>query len=152
MLTTGTDEPVLGDSFLRAAYVVYDQDNGNIHLAQAANCGSNLVAVSSGADAVPSMTGDCTGSEATVATGTLSYSAVAPTVTTDIDGVTSAIGPGPEGTGVAASSGTFCLTCTKSSATKTAASSKPTVKGAAAEKNSPFAAAVGVAALAAWLV
>lgn len=54
------EEFVLGDSFLRAAYVVYDQDNRNLHLAQAANCGTNLVAISSGPDAVPSVTGDCT--------------------------------------------------------------------------------------------
>ncbi|KAH8896865.1 acid protease [Thozetella sp. PMI_491] len=51
--------PILGDAFLRAAYVVYDQDNNNIHIAQAANCGSNIVAISSGPDAVPSTTGDC---------------------------------------------------------------------------------------------
>jgi hypothetical protein len=60
-LTTHPLEPVLGDSFLRAAYVVYDQDNRNLHLAQAANCGSNLVEIGSGSDAVPSVTGDCTG-------------------------------------------------------------------------------------------
>ncbi|KAL2134853.1 hypothetical protein VTI74DRAFT_10659 [Chaetomium olivicolor] len=53
-------EPILGDTFLRAAYVVFDQDNRNIHIAQAANCGSNLVAIGSGADAVPSSTGKCT--------------------------------------------------------------------------------------------
>jgi hypothetical protein len=54
------DEPILGDTFLRAAYVVFDQDNRNIHIAQAANCGTNLVAIGSGEDAVPSSTGDCT--------------------------------------------------------------------------------------------
>lgn len=145
------DEPVLGDSFLRAAYVVYDQDNGNLHLAQAANCGSNLVAISSGADAVPSATGDCTGSTATVATATFSTDSTAPTVTTDVGGVTSVVDPGPQGTGGATSSGTFCLTCTKTSTTGSSGS-KPTVKAAAAEKQSPFAAVVGIAALAAWLV
>ncbi|KUJ09240.1 acid protease [Mollisia scopiformis] len=50
---------VLGDSFLRAAYVVYDQDNMNIHLANAASCGSNLVPIGKGLDAVPALTGDC---------------------------------------------------------------------------------------------
>ncbi|KAJ9143203.1 Acid protease [Coniochaeta hoffmannii] len=60
------DEPVLGDSFLRAAYVVYDQDNRNLHLAQAANCGTSLQAISSGIHAVPSVTGDCTASKAQV--------------------------------------------------------------------------------------
>ncbi|KAL2187682.1 acid protease [Thermothelomyces heterothallicus CBS 203.75] len=54
------DEPILGDTFLRAAYVVYDQDNRNVHLAQAADCGTNLVAIGSGEDAVPSSTGRCT--------------------------------------------------------------------------------------------
>ncbi|KAK3905580.1 aspartic peptidase domain-containing protein [Staphylotrichum tortipilum] len=53
------DEPTLGDTFLRAAYVVFDQDNRNIHLAQAADCGTNLVAIGSGADAVPSSAGRC---------------------------------------------------------------------------------------------
>ncbi len=52
-------EPTLGDTFLRAAYVVCDQDNRNIHLAQAAECGTNLVAIGSGPDAVPSSAGQC---------------------------------------------------------------------------------------------
>lgn len=147
------DEPVLGDSFLRAAYVVYDQDNGNLHLAQAANCGSNLVAISSGSDAVPSITGDCTGSTATVATASFSYDSAAPTVTTDVGGVTSAVDPGPQGTGAAslASSGTFCLTCTKASKTGSAGS-KTTLEAAAVETDSPLATVVGIAVLAAWLV
>lgn len=50
---------ILGASFLRAAYVVYDRDNDNMHLAQAAECGSNLVEIGSGPDAVPSKTGEC---------------------------------------------------------------------------------------------
>ena len=54
------EEPVLGDSFLRAAYVVHDQDNRALHLAQAADCGSNIVSIGSGRNAVPSVTGDCT--------------------------------------------------------------------------------------------
>ncbi|KAK3303659.1 aspartic peptidase domain-containing protein [Chaetomium strumarium] len=54
------DEPILGDTFLRAAYVVFDQDNRNLHIAQAANCDTDLVAIGSGADAVPSSTGKCT--------------------------------------------------------------------------------------------
>ena len=39
--------------------VVYDQDNQNLHLAESADCGSNLVAIGRGKDAVPSVTGDC---------------------------------------------------------------------------------------------
>ncbi|KAK3402342.1 aspartic peptidase domain-containing protein [Sordaria brevicollis] len=54
------DEPVFGDSFLRAAYVVYDQDNRNLHLAQAANCGEEIVEIGSGVNAVgSSLTGKC---------------------------------------------------------------------------------------------
>lgn len=51
--------PVLGDTFLRAAYVVYDWDNRNIHLANSADCGSQLVAIGKGPDAVPILTGGC---------------------------------------------------------------------------------------------
>ncbi|ODA79856.1 hypothetical protein RJ55_05453 [Drechmeria coniospora] len=47
--------PVLGDTFLRAAYVVYDQDNRNIHLANNEDCGSNLISIGKGPDAVPSV-------------------------------------------------------------------------------------------------
>ncbi|KAK4244329.1 aspartic peptidase domain-containing protein [Corynascus novoguineensis] len=54
------EEPMLGDTFLRAAYVVYDQDNRNLHLAQAADCDTNLIAIGSGSNAVPSSRGLCT--------------------------------------------------------------------------------------------
>ncbi|CZT48404.1 uncharacterized protein RSE6_09089 [Rhynchosporium secalis] len=50
---------MLGGTFLRAAYVVFDQDNNNLHLAQAADCGSNLVAIGRGKNAVPDVIGDC---------------------------------------------------------------------------------------------
>ncbi|KAM6485614.1 acid protease [Trichoderma sp. SZMC 28011] len=46
-------------TFLRAAYVVYDWDNRNIHLANSADCGSQLVAIGKGPDAVPILTGGC---------------------------------------------------------------------------------------------
>ncbi|KAL2264584.1 hypothetical protein VTJ83DRAFT_7094 [Remersonia thermophila] len=65
-------EPVLGATFLRAAYVVFDQDQKNLHIAQGANCGENLVAIGSGKDAVPSRTGDCT--ELPTPTGTAASS------------------------------------------------------------------------------
>ncbi|KAH7318373.1 aspartic peptidase domain-containing protein [Stachybotrys elegans] len=51
--------PVLGDTFLRAAYVVYDWDNRNILLANNEDCGTNLVPIGSGPDAVPSLVGEC---------------------------------------------------------------------------------------------
>ncbi|ROW06659.1 hypothetical protein VPNG_06686 [Cytospora leucostoma] len=79
---SGYDGGVLGDTFLRAAYVVFDQDNRNIHLAQAGNCGSNVAAISSGADAVPSVTGDCTATVSTpVLTSTLTATQAPPTIT-----------------------------------------------------------------------
>jgi len=54
------DEPIFGDTFLRAAYVVYDQENRNLHIAQAANCGTDIIEIGTGPDAVPSSTGQCT--------------------------------------------------------------------------------------------
>ncbi|KAG6358257.1 hypothetical protein INS49_014141 [Diaporthe citri] len=71
------EEPVLGDSFLRAAYVVYDQDNANLHLAQAEDCDENIIPIGSGPDAVPSSTGQCTGPTGTVASSPLSGSTTA---------------------------------------------------------------------------
>lgn len=68
-LLSDDDEPVLGDSFLRAAYVVHDQDNRALHMAQAANCGTNIVSIGSGKNAVPSVTGDCTAAPAPTAVG-----------------------------------------------------------------------------------
>ncbi|TLS25103.1 hypothetical protein PpBr36_06928 [Pyricularia pennisetigena] len=61
-LASQRGEPILGASFLRAAYVVYDQENRNLHLAQAANCGDgDIVAIGQGSNAVPSdAKGKCT--------------------------------------------------------------------------------------------
>lgn len=73
--------PVLGDSFLRAAYVIYDQDNQNLLLANAANCGTNLVAIGSGKDAVPSITGGCGGSTSTSSSSSSSSSSYVGSVT-----------------------------------------------------------------------
>jgi hypothetical protein len=102
------DEPVLGDSFLRAAYVVYDQDNRNLHLAQAANCGSNLVEISSGADAVPSVTGDCTGG-AEQASATKTFDATRTRAPTNVGsskvGGATEVGPGPAETRVSVTGG-----------------------------------------------
>ncbi|KAB8304531.1 hypothetical protein EYC80_003917 [Monilinia laxa] len=52
-------DAILGDTFMRGAYVVFDQDNANVHIAQAASCGSNIVPITSGTDGVPSVTGAC---------------------------------------------------------------------------------------------
>ncbi|KAG6003178.1 hypothetical protein E4U21_002292 [Claviceps maximensis] len=60
-----TDQQILGDSVLRAGYFVFDWDNQEVHIAQAANCGNNdIIAVSSGRNAVPSATGNCKDSDA----------------------------------------------------------------------------------------
>ncbi|CEJ89659.1 hypothetical protein VHEMI05487 [[Torrubiella] hemipterigena] len=47
----------LGDSFLRSAYVVYDQDHQELSIAQSADCGTNLVPIGPG-PAGP-LVGDC---------------------------------------------------------------------------------------------
>ncbi|KAM4064979.1 eukaryotic aspartyl protease [Hirsutella rhossiliensis] len=59
-LVLTTDQQILGDSVLRAGYFVFDWDNEAVHVAQAANCGkADIVAVGSGPDAVPRVTGNC---------------------------------------------------------------------------------------------
>lgn len=50
---------LLGAPFLRSAYAVFDWGNGNLHIAQAANCGTNIVAIGSGTDSVPAGNGEC---------------------------------------------------------------------------------------------
>ncbi|KAF5252636.1 hypothetical protein FANTH_2531 [Fusarium anthophilum] len=60
--------PVLGDTFLRAAYVVYDWDNRNVWLANNEDCGTNLVAIGTGPNAVPDLVGEC-GSDSTTTSG-----------------------------------------------------------------------------------
>jgi Eukaryotic aspartyl protease len=57
---------ILGDSFLRAAYVVFDVDNQNIWIDQADDCGSNIVAIGKGASAVPQIAGCHCGLNGTV--------------------------------------------------------------------------------------
>ncbi|KAG9255098.1 aspartic peptidase domain-containing protein, partial [Emericellopsis atlantica] len=57
--TQDDNVPALGTNFLSSAYVVFDQDNRSIHIGQ--NCQgdyeTNLVAIGSGPDAVPSPPG-----------------------------------------------------------------------------------------------
>ena len=60
VLTTEGGLQILGDSFLRAAYVVIDWDNQNAHLAQAASCDQeDIIPISTGTNSVPSATGLC---------------------------------------------------------------------------------------------
>lgn len=50
---------ILGAPFLRSTFSVFDWANENLHIAQAADCGSNIVAIGSGVDAVPTGDGEC---------------------------------------------------------------------------------------------
>ncbi|KAM6517934.1 hypothetical protein FSOLCH5_006704 [Fusarium solani] len=63
------EQQVLGDSFLRAAYVVFDWDNEEIHIAQAANCSSEIVPIGRGSGAVPAVVGACSSNATTSTTG-----------------------------------------------------------------------------------
>lgn len=53
--TVDTNPPtyILGAPFLRATYAIFDWDNQQVHLAEAADCGSDVVAIGSGNKAVP---------------------------------------------------------------------------------------------------
>ncbi|KAK0723341.1 aspartic peptidase domain-containing protein [Lasiosphaeria miniovina] len=51
---------ILGAPFLRSSYAVFDWGNSNLHIAQAADCGTNIVAIGNGTNSVPSGNSDCT--------------------------------------------------------------------------------------------
>lgn len=69
-----TNQQILGDSVLRAGYFVFDWDNEEVHIAQAANCGDeDIVVVGSGKDAVPNEKGKCKEGDA-FTTGHVSFS------------------------------------------------------------------------------
>ncbi|KAM3472908.1 hypothetical protein MY8738_008645 [Beauveria namnaoensis] len=53
------EHTVLGQPFMRSAYIVIDQDNSEVYLANAATCGSNPIAVSKDVSAISSLTGQC---------------------------------------------------------------------------------------------
>src|SRR5438046_10666762 len=61
--------------------VVYDQDNQNLLLANAANCGTNLVAIGKGVDAVPSIVGACGSPTSSTSTSSTSTSSTSPSST-----------------------------------------------------------------------
>ncbi|KAL7938353.1 aspartic peptidase domain-containing protein [Trichoderma chlorosporum] len=64
-LVTTTDQQILGDTVLRAGYFVFDWDNQQVHIAQAADCGSSdIVVAGKGTNAVPSVQGNCNSSDA----------------------------------------------------------------------------------------
>ncbi|KAF3765055.1 acid protease [Cryphonectria parasitica EP155] len=55
---TGIDG-LLGDTFLRNAYVVFDQTNMKISMAQYTSCGTNVQAIATGSAGASSFTGEC---------------------------------------------------------------------------------------------
>lgn len=74
--------PVLGDTFLRAAYVVFDWDNQNIHIAKNEDCGTHLIPIGKGADSVPSgLKGDCAAAGQTTTSAVSTHSTSAATTT-----------------------------------------------------------------------
>ncbi|KAK4035318.1 aspartic peptidase domain-containing protein [Parachaetomium inaequale] len=115
------DFPVLGDTFLRSAYVVYDWDNRMIHLGQSEDCGSKLVAIGSGPDAVPSVAGECGQATSTSTTSTSTSTSTRSTSTTVSD------------TSTTTSSDATSTTTTKSS---TATKSSTTVSSTASDSSS----------------
>ncbi|CAK7262704.1 hypothetical protein SEPCBS119000_000119 [Sporothrix epigloea] len=66
---------LLGDSFLRSVYVLFDQDHQDIYMAQAANCGSNEQVLSAAGSY--NLTGECTVQQKSAAVGLAPASAVA---------------------------------------------------------------------------
>ncbi|KAI1326664.1 aspartic peptidase domain-containing protein [Xylariaceae sp. FL0255] len=71
---------LLGDTFLRSAYAVFDQTNNEVHLAQYANCGESPMEITADMS-FSSITGNCTASGSTSATTSTSGSNL--TSTTD---------------------------------------------------------------------
>jgi len=61
--------PILGDTFLRSAYVVFDQDNGDIFLAPYKNCGTREQTLPAGAGAAANFTGECVARSAAAGLG-----------------------------------------------------------------------------------
>lgn len=53
---------LLGDTFLRSAYVVFDQTNMKISMAQYVECGTNEQSITSGSDGASGFKGECSGS------------------------------------------------------------------------------------------
>ena len=60
---------ILGDSFLRSVYAVFDIDSGAIHFAPYVNCGTNLQAIPTGTNAAANFTGECTAGAKNAASG-----------------------------------------------------------------------------------
>lgn len=117
MLTEHKEFPVLGDTFLRAAYVVYDWDNQNIHLANNEDCGSNLLAIGKGPDAVPSVAGDC-GVSATASIPASTFT-TAPTAPANVTGGSGNSTHAPATTHAAVTTGWYNITSAPPTLTST---------------------------------
>lgn len=131
--------------------MVYDQDNENLHLAQAEDCGEHIIPIGSGVDAVPSSTGLCSGPAGTVArtslTGIAKSTMHMPTATSASRGRMSA----SMETGTAVMTGTPTKPSGET-ASATATDSTPVQVNVMARETSNPMAAFGLAAAAAVLL
>lgn len=50
---------ILGQPFMKATYTVFDYENNNLFFAGAADCGSHIIPIGRGVDAVPTVKGEC---------------------------------------------------------------------------------------------
>lgn len=80
---------LLGDTFLRSAYVVFDQTNMKISMAQYVECGTNEQAIATGSDGASKFTGECSGStsNASKSAGELNRPAAATSIVGFVAGV-----------------------------------------------------------------
>lgn len=83
--------PVLGDTFLRAAYVVYDWDNRNVWIANNEDCGTNLVAIGTGPDSVPDLVGECGSDSESTTTSAASTASTETEMETETEVVTATV-------------------------------------------------------------
>lgn len=68
---------LLGDTFLRNAYVVFDQTNMKIGMAQYSECGTNEQAIPTGSSGATSFTGECSASSSSSSSSSSSGSPAA---------------------------------------------------------------------------
>jgi hypothetical protein len=160
MMDTTTSQQILGDSVLRAGYFVFDWDNAAVHIAQAANCGTEIVAIGSGVGAVPAVSGNCGGasipSVTTSATPTRSTTRSAtPTVSLSRSSLppSASTSVGSGSTGVPTTSVTTTSLSSTTPATTSASATTPrTVAGAASSTGSRSYIWLGSFAVAMWIL
>ncbi|KAJ0123084.1 eukaryotic aspartyl protease [Diaporthe amygdali] len=81
---------LLGDTFLRSAYAVFDQTNMKISLAQYVECGTNEQAIPTGSDGASKFTGECSSSSSSSSsksTGELNRPAAATSIVGFVAGI-----------------------------------------------------------------